>query len=123
MPLELLIEVLSPLDKAVLIKFRAVSKKWRLVIDQYLLQEFDLFYNEPFRRHIFLKYNRTHSKPKNAIPYYTMPGWDRRIFDAMSLEKIKFLFRNARKLNLFTAMYEPATMDEFISKYYLLSSF
>lgn len=111
LPLELLIHILSPLNVRDLIKLRAVSKKWRLMIDQHLLLQLN-FFNHHKICDIFSKHNLTHSNPKNSIRYYKNP----RYRSMVNLEKIQFLFRNTRKLNMVTGMLNYDPMDEFISE-------
>lgn len=113
LPLELLLHILSSSNVSDLIKFRAVNKKWRLVIDQHLLPELNVFNHVNHVRFIFLKYARTHSNPKNSIQYnYSNPKHK----SIVNLEKIQFLFRNARKLSLSTSIAYKDPMTEFISE-------
>ena len=120
LPLELLVHILSSLNVSDLIKFRAVSRKWRLVIDQHLLLELNVFNNEDKVRYIFSKCSRTHSDPKNSIKH------DKNMENKsmVDLKKIQFLFRNARKLNIFTPLIGIIDLDmtDFISEYLLSAS-
>ena len=127
--LELFIRILSRLDAKDLIRSRAVNRMWRQVIDEYVLLELTLCNDRvvgyPPRR-IFQAHNRTYSDPKRTIlhldkkwyslPWYArckpLPGYERNV----DLEKIQFLFRNARTLTLFERDFDPEPMGEFISE-------
>ena len=116
-PLELLIRILSPLDVKNLIRLRAVNKRWRIVIDQYLLVELTLFreiYPSQPVRSVFLKRTRTNTSLKRTILCLT-GRFQKKVY----LDKIRFLFRNVRTLTLIERMGNSEPMDEFISKYLL----
>lgn len=128
LPLELLVRILRPLGVKDLIRSRAVNRRWRLVIDEYLLLELTVCNDRMLRyppRPIFQAHNRTHSDPKRIILYmdkesyerwcagYKLtPGYNRNI----DLKKIQFLFRNARTLNLIERDFYTDPRDEFISE-------
>lgn len=110
-PLELWIQILGSLNVGDRIKFRAVCKNGKFVIDQYLLTELNLF-NEQFDfPDMFLKLSLTHPDRMNTIWHHNLPVYK----SLVKLEKIQFLFRNARKLNIFTSNINFDPMDEFIS--------
>ena len=134
LPLELLIQILSPLGARDLIKWRAVSKRWRIVIDEYLLVELNLF-TQPFPpdsihwsiTSIFQAHNRTHSNLKRTILHVRRPkldegmNWERwnyrfRNTVKVDLDKIEFLFRNVRTLNVIDRHVCKKRMNKFISK-------
>ena len=129
LPLELLLQILSPLDAKDLIRSRAVNRRWRVVIDEYLLLELTLCNDRNVRyppRPIFQAHNRTHSDPKRTILRLDMewyeirgnvgckptPDYERNV----DLEKIQFLFRNARALNFLERDFYAKPMDIFISE-------
>ena len=111
LPLELLIHILSPLDVRELIKLRRVSKKWMLVIDRYLLLELNFFNNKIYVRSIFIRYNQSHSDQKNSIKHFKNPIHK----SVVNFEKVQFLFRNAKKLNLCTNFVRGNPTSDFIS--------
>ena len=113
LPLELLIPVLNPLSVNEKIKYRAVCKKWRFAIDQYLLRELNLFGLSYYRGDIFFKQTQSFSNPKNSIMYKARRNeWLR----VVNLEKVKFLFRNARQLLLYTGWNNPEQITDFTSE-------
>ena len=128
LPLELLIQILSPLGARDLIKCRAVNKRWRIVIDEYLLLELNLF-TQPHPADksyssvtsIFQAHNRTSSNLKRTILHVTPwnPWSDHpriKNITKVHLDKIQFLFRNVRTLSVVDRQYCKEPMNEFISK-------
>lgn len=123
LPLELFIHILSSFHVSDLIKLRAVSKKWRLVIDRYALLELNLFDYEHHVQDVFQKHNLIHSDLKNSIRYHKIKRQRDPIQNsAVSLERIKFLFRNARKLGISYCPFITDPLDEFVSEYYSLNN-
>lgn len=117
LPLELLILVLSPLNVSDKIKFRIVCKKWKFAIDQYLLKELNIFDDYYIGGDIFLKQIQAFSNPKNSIICRTKLNENGEWQNVVNLEKIKFLLRNARKLLLYTSVYNNSNpMTDFISE-------
>lgn len=116
LPLELLIHILDQFNVKELIKLRAVCKKWRLVIDQYLLLELNIFDNYHTGLDIFLKQLRNFSNPKNAINCGVLREKNHKLEWKVNLDKLKFLFRNVRKLLLFLSVDNPVPMTDFISE-------
>lgn len=117
LPLELLLQILSSLHVSDRIKFREVNKKWRLVIDQYLLLELNLFDYDHNIQEEFQSYNLTHTDRKNSIRYRRTQRKSDPIWNSIvNLEKVKFLFRNARKLCISYCPITGDPLDEFISE-------
>ena len=117
MPLELLIHILSQLNVSDLIKLRAVCKKWRLVIDRYLLLELNMFDDCHTGNDFFSRQMHVYSNPKNKIKcgdaYRKKRIWK---WTDVNLYKIGFLFRNARKLFIFESTYNPTPMTGFVGE-------
>ena len=112
-PLELLIQVLNPLSVSDKIKYRAVCKKWRFAIDQYLLRELNLFGYYYYRGDIFFKQTQSFSNPKNTIMYKARRNERQRV---VNLEKVTFLFRNVRQLLLYTGWNNSQQITDFTSE-------
>ena len=117
LPLELLIHILSQFDVKDLIKLRAVCKKWRIVIDQHLLLELNIFDHYHTGDDIFFKQTQSFSNAKNSINCGMSREKNHKLEYPVNLEKIMFLFRNVRKLLLFTSLDNGLVpMTDFISE-------
>ena len=102
LPVHVLLKVLDSLPTVDAIRCRVVCKSWLALIDQFVLDELNVFHGQ--RQYTkFFQFRKCFLNPKRSISF-AKSSFDRLVIEN---EQFDYLFRNLKKFALETAEFWP----------------